>query len=302
MPACRLTDSERGSKVGGMVGTVSQVTGMFSSPAARNPHSGMMRAAFADLGYRVEYLNLEVSSLRLGDAVAGARAMGWLGFAVGEPHKRAVVPHLDGLAESAAMIGSATCAARRGDAMIGENTEGWAVLESVEEFMDPEGARAVIFGAGAAGRAVAVELARAGVRQITIVNRSRSRAARLAELISDVGVATVEVVDWANSYRIPSLTDIVVNATPVGGMKESESRLDIDMDSLSSRMLVADMVLNPNDTQLLKEAAAVGCDIIDGTEVLVNQGALAVRLWTNADANTDAMREAITPALARMAR
>ncbi|MCB0915458.1 MAG: shikimate dehydrogenase [Actinobacteria bacterium] len=285
-----------------MVGTVSQVTGMFSSPAARNPQTGMMRAAYAGLGYRVEYLNLEVSSLRLGDAVAGARAMGWLGFAVGEPHKRAVVPHLDGLAESAAMIGSATCAARRGDAMIGENTEGWAVLESIEEFMDPEGARAVVFGAGAAGRAVSVELARAGVRAITIVNRSRSRAARLAGLLTNIGVDSVGVVEWSDTFRIPALTDIVVNATPVGGTKEGEESLNLDMDSLSSRMLVADMVLNPHDTQLLKEASALGCDVIDGIEVLVNQGALAIRLWTNADADTDTMREALIPALGALAR
>lgn len=262
----------------------------------------MMRAAYAGLGYRVEYLNLEVSSLRLGDAVAGARAMGWLGFAVGEPHKRAVVPHLDGLAESAAMIGSATCAARRGDAMIGENTEGWAVLESIEEFMDPEGARAVVFGAGAAGRAVSVELARAGVRAITIVNRSRSRAARLAGLLTNIGVDSVGVVEWSDTFRIPALTDIVVNATPVGGAKEGEESLNLDMDSLSSRMLVADMVLNPHDTQLLKEASALGCDVIDGIEVLVNQGALAIRLWTNADADTDTMREALIPALGALAR
>ena len=77
---------------------VSQVTGAFSSPAARNPMVAMMRAAFADLGIDVEYLNCEVSALRLGDAVVGARAMGWLGFAVGSPHQTAVIRHLDGLA------------------------------------------------------------------------------------------------------------------------------------------------------------------------------------------------------------
>ena len=90
-----------------MSGSVSQVTGIFSSPATRNPTVAMMRSGFADLGYEVEYLNLEVSSLRLAEAVAGARAMGWLGFSIGSPHKRDVIPSLDGLAESAAIIGSA---------------------------------------------------------------------------------------------------------------------------------------------------------------------------------------------------
>lgn len=285
-----------------MVGAVSQVTGAFSSPAARNPVVAMMRAAYVELGYHVDYLNCEVSSLRLAEAVAGARAMGWLGFTVGPPHKTAVVPHLDGLAESAAMIGSATCAARRGDALIGENTEGWAVLESVEEFMEPEGARTVVFGAGAAARAVSVELARAGVRQITIVNRNTTRAARLAALLGKIEGLGVDVVDWRDSYRIPPMTDIVVNATPVGTSKEGESALNVDMDTLRSRMLVADMVVTPQQTQLLKEATALGCSVIDGPEILVNQGVLAIRLWTNADADADAMRDALMPALTRLAR
>lgn len=285
-----------------MAGSVSQVTGEFSSPAARNPAVAMMRAAYRDLGYHVDYLNLEVSALRLGEAVAGARAMGWLGFTVGVPHKVAVVPHLDGLAESAALIGSATCAARRGDALIGENTEGWAVLESIEEFMDPQGARSVVFGAGAAARAVSVELARAGVRQITIVNRSTARAARLAATLNSVAGLGVDVVDWRDSYRVPPMTDIVVNATPVGASKDGESPLNVDMDSLRPRMLVADMVVTAQETQLLKEASALGCPIIDGPEVLVNQGVLAIRLWTNADADADLMREALMPDLARLAR
>lgn len=290
------------SKDGGMVGTVSQVTGMFSSPAARNPRVKMMREAYSDLGYRVEYLNLEVPSLRLGDAVAGARAMGWLGFSLGEPHRRAVVPHLDGLAESAAMIGSATCAARRGDAIIGENTEGWALLESIEEFLDPEGSRVVLLGAGAVSRAVSVELARAGVRQVTVVNRNRMRAVRLASLLTRAGVGAVDVVEWGRPFRIPAMTDIVVNATGVGGTSDADTRLNIEMDSLLSRMLVADTAVTPRETQLLKEATALGCDVIDGAELMVNQGALAIRLWTNADADTDIMRTALLESLNRLER
>ncbi|MFI0432114.1 MAG: shikimate dehydrogenase, partial [Candidatus Nanopelagicales bacterium] len=101
----------------------------------------MMRRAFSDLGYPVEYLNLDISALRLGDAVTGARAMGWLGFLVGDPHKVSVVAHLDGLAESAALIGSATVAALRCVALVGENTEGWELVEAVEESIYPEHCR-----------------------------------------------------------------------------------------------------------------------------------------------------------------
>ena len=169
-----------------MVGLVSQVAGSFSTPATQDPSSAMMRRAFHDLGYPVEYLNLDISALRLGDAVTGARAMGWMGFLVGEPHKVSVVAHLDGLAESAALIGSATVAARRGDALVGENTEGWALVEGVEESMDLEHSRVVILGAGGAARAAAVEFARAGASHITIVNRRPARARQLAGNLAGV--------------------------------------------------------------------------------------------------------------------
>lgn len=283
-----------------MGAAVSQVTGSFSSPAARNPAAAMMRAAYEGLGYDISFLNCEVSPLRIADAVAGARAMGWLGFAIGRPHTTEVVAHLDGLAESAAATGVATCATRRGDALVGENTEGWAVLECVERVLAPEGARAVVFGSGSAARAVAVELARAGAASITLVSRTAVRARQAARLLTGVEGLVVQIAEWREPFVVPATTDVVVNATPVGSSREPEARLNVDMASLRPRMLVADMVVGELETQLIKEAAATGCQTIDGTDILVGQGMLWVRLWTNADADPVLMREALLPELRRL--
>lgn len=284
-----------------MTALVSQVAGVFASPASRQPMGPMMRAAFADLGYDIDFLTCDVAPLRLGDAVAGARAMGWLGFVVGDPHKRAIVTQVDGLAESAAAIGAATCAARRGDAFVGENTEGWAVVEAIEAHVDPDGCRAVVFGAGQAGRAVAVELARAGAAQITIVNRTGLRAMQAAALMRGMEGLDLATAEWQDTFRIPPTTDVVVNATTVGRSSDGDDRLDIDPESLSGRMVVVDMVPRATPTLLVKEAMAAGCAVIDGADVVAGQGALAIRLWTNADANLAVMREALLPTLARMA-
>ena len=284
-----------------MGGSVSQITGVFSTPATRNPMSAMMEAGYAALGYHVHFLNCDVTPLRLPDAINGARATGWLGFLIGDPHKRAVVTHLDGLAESAAVIGSATCAARRGDAFIGENTEGWAVTETLEAHLDLEGARAVVLGAGQAARAVVVELARAGAAHITIVNRTGLHAYRVASLLSGMEGLTTDVVEWSDTYRLPPAADVVVNATRIGATGEAEGRPDLDPESLDSSMVVVDMALSVPPTQLLKEAGAQGCAMIDGLDVMVAQGMLAIRLWTNADADAQVMRDALVPAVERLA-
>lgn len=282
-----------------MAAQVSQVTGTFSSPATRNATSAMMRAAYLQLGYDVFHLNVEVSRLRLADAVNGARAMGWLGFLLGEPHKVPVVAHLDGLAESAAAIGSATCAARRGDALIGENTEGWAVVEALENYLDLQGTRVVVFGAGGAARAAVVEFARAGASHLTIVDRTLARARQLGGLVAATDGLDVEVVAWNHPYRIPAVTDVIVNATPVGSVGEAETQLNIDSETLRSKLAVVDMVPNVHETALVKEARAAGSPVVDGIDLMVQQGILAIRLWTNADADPEGMRRALIPALER---
>lgn len=283
-----------------MASHVSQVTGSFSSPASRNLTAAMMRAAYSQLGYDVVHLNVEVTRLRLADAITGARAMGWLGFTLGEPHKVACVAHLDGLAESAAAIGSATVAARRGDALIGENTEGWAVVEMAEEYMDLQGSRAVVLGTGGTARAVVVELARAGASHISIVGRTTARARQLAGIVAATEGLGVDVVRWEDTFHVPAVTDVLVNATPVGSRGEVETQLDIDMSSVTAQTTVVDMVVNPDETQLIKQARAIGSPAVDGVDVAVQQGVLAIRLWTNADANPNVMRDALTPLLDRL--
>src|SRR3954453_11642667 len=136
---------------------LSLLTGSFATPAAENPTVAMVEAAYAHHGIEARYINCDVAPEALGDAVRGARAMGWVGFNCFLPHKVAVVEHLDGLGESAAVIGAVNCVVRREQRYIGENTDGQGFVEALRTVADPTGASVVIFGAGGAARAVAVE-------------------------------------------------------------------------------------------------------------------------------------------------
>ena len=153
---------------------LSMLTGCFAMPAAENPTVAMIEAAYRHHGLNARYLNCEVAPDALGDAVRGARAMGWVGFNCSLPHKVAVIDHLDGVGESAKVIGAVNCAVHRGGRLIGENTDGQGFLASLRTVVDPAGKAVVVFGAGGAARAIAVETALAGAGPITLAGDSTS--------------------------------------------------------------------------------------------------------------------------------
>src|SRR5579871_5909852 len=160
-----------------------ELVGSMSQGAAGNPTVAVMEAAFVHHGLHYRYVNMEVAPADLGDAVRGARAMGFRGFNCSLPHKVTVIPHLDGLGQSADVMGAVNCVVRRDDQFIGENTDGKGFLRSLSAVTDPQGKSVVLFGAGGAARAIAVELALAGAREITVVNRSPARGGPLVDLL-----------------------------------------------------------------------------------------------------------------------
>jgi shikimate dehydrogenase len=277
-------------------GFLHEIVGSMSVGAAGNPTVAMVEAAFLHHGLSWRYINMEVAPADLGAAVRGAKAMGFRGFNCSLPHKVSVIEHLDGLGESAAAMGAVNCVVRRGQELIGENTDGKGFLKSLETSIDPRGKSIVLFGAGGAARAVAVELGLAGARRITVVNRSGDRGAELAGLLRDTLKLEADLVVWSGDYVIPDGTDVVINATSIG-LYEPDARLAVDLNSLHPGMVVADVVFNPVTTRFLREAAERGCRAVDGLGMLVNQGVIGVRFWTGIDPDPEVMRMALEKAM-----
>lgn len=269
---------------------LSRLIGSFSQGAAGNPTVAMIEAAFRHHGLDWRYINCEVPPELLGDAVRGARAMGWMGFNCSIPHKVTVIEYLDGLGESAAIMGAVNCAVRRGGKFIGENTDGKGFLKSLMEVVDPKGKSIVLFGAGGAARAIGVELALAGAASIAIVNRSSARGEALVKLLNGKTKAKATLVNWASTYSVPADADIVVNATSIG-LEDGNAALDLDITSLNPGMVVADVIVNPPRTRLIRDAASRGCRVIDGLGMLINQGVIGVKYWTGIDADPAVMRK-----------
>lgn len=270
-----------------------ELTAAFGQPISENPTQAMVEAAYRHHGLDWRYLTIEVGPDGLEDAVKGAKAMGFQGFNCTIPHKVKVIEYLDGLGESASLMGAVNCVVRRDGQWIGENTDGKGFVSSLRELTDPKGKKVVIFGAGGAARAISVEVALAGAQHITIVNRSADRGEELTTLLQDKLPCFADFTSWDSTFSVPSETDVVINATSIGLFPDLDARLDVDPGSLHSEMVVADVIPNPPTTHLVRDARAKGCKVIDGLGMLVNQGVIGIRHWTGIDPDPAVMRVAL---------
>ena len=267
-----------------------------SQGAAGNPTVAMMEAGFAHHGLAWRYVNMEVTPDDLADAVRGARAMGFRGFNCSLPHKVTVIQHLDGLGESAAVMQAVNCVVVRDRKLIGENTDGKGFLKSLQTVCDPKGKSVVLFGAGGAARAIAVELGLAGIRKINVVNRSEARGGALVELLRSKLKLDATLTVGSGDFSVPQGTDVVINATSIG-LYDAEARLPLNVETLSPNMVAADVIGNPPRTRFIRDASARDCTVLDGLGMLVNQGIIAVQFWSGLELDAGVMRQALERAL-----
>jgi len=254
-----------------------------------NPTQYLFERAFAHHQLDWRYLTFEIEPDHLAEAVAGLRVLGFRGGHCDPPYQQAVMACLDRVTETAATLGAANLVLREDDALIGENTEGAAVVEAMRAAIDPAGKQAVVLGAGRAGRAVALALAAAGVSGFAIVNRTPARAEALAALVADKFGASVVAKDWIGEFVVPPEADILVHATPLGA---GDAPPPIDVNSLRANMLVVDAAVCSPRSGLLDEAQRRGCKTVDGLSIFLEQTAMGFRLWTGLAPDRRVLREA----------
>lgn len=271
---------------------IQEIVAVFGQPVAGNPTQYMMEKAFVQVGLDWRYLTLEVAPEALADAMRGMRAMGFRGCNLTIPHKVEVLKYLDRTSDAAALMGAVNCVNRVGHELVGENTDGKGFVQSLAEVSDPAGKNIVILGAGGAARAIAVEVGLAGAANITVVNRSEARGEELAALINDRVRVPARFVKWEGDYEVPPETEVVINATSIG-LGDAEARVPLAVRTLESDMVVADVIFNPPETRLIRDARQRGCQTLDGLGMLVNQAVIAFRIWTSRDADAGVMRDAL---------
>ncbi|TVP85042.1 MAG: shikimate dehydrogenase [Alkalicoccus sp.] len=275
---------------------MTQVFGVIGNPVAHSLSPMMHTAAYRETGISAAYVPFHVKNDGLADAVRGIRGLGLAGINVTVPHKITVMEYLDELDETAELIGAVNTIAhdRKENKLIGYNTDGEGYLRSLRPRMRKplSETRVLLLGAGGAGRAVAVTLARKGVRQLTIANRTLSSAEALAEECGE-GVRALSL-ETAQASLMEF--DIVINSTSVG-MTPNTGQMPISLEKLSGRTLVSDLIYTPWKTRFLREADKKGAETMNGAGMFVHQGAMAFEIWTGIQAPVKVMERIVVEKL-----
>ncbi|MCC5983094.1 MAG: shikimate dehydrogenase [Rhodobacteraceae bacterium] len=244
-----------------------------------------------EYGIAGHYVPLEIAPGDLADALDLLPRMGFRGINVTVPHKEAVLDFAAEATDRARRIGAANTLTFTETGIHADNTDGIGFLRSLAEGAPgwtPSAGPALVLGAGGAARAVLVALIDAGVPEIRLTNRTRTRADVLAR---DLG-GPVRVIDWPDRGKGASGAALVVNTTLLG--MTGQPPLDFPAEVLDPAMTVTDIVYTPLETPLLRDAAAVGCTTVDGLGMLLHQAAPGFERWFgHAPAVTPALRDAV---------
>lgn len=269
------------------------IMGLIGYPLSHSLSPLMHNQALSYLNFDGIYLPLPTPDLEI--AIYAVRSFGWRGVNVTIPYKERVLPLLDRLTPEAEECGAVNLVINERGLLVGYNTDGEGFLDSLGAAgFAVAGRRCTILGAGGAARAIALALARGGADSITIVNRTPARSEGIAGQIGKKYVLPVKLCTWQEADRsVWRGTELLINTTPLGMYPDMDEMPPVDLESLPWDCLVADIVYNPVQTKLLKEAKRRGLNIVTGTGMLVYQGARSFELMTGLKPPVNIMFEVV---------
>jgi shikimate dehydrogenase len=284
--------------------TTATLAAIIGYPLDHSMSPPLHKAGFAALGLDVRYEAWQIPLEELPATVERLRSDEMLGISVTVPYKQAVMPLLDEIDPAADAIGSVNTLVKRGRTLVGHNTDKDGFVRSLREAgCEPEGLRALVLGVGGAERAVAYGLVEAGVASIALAGRNTERVAAAANHLEATKPQPAPITrlgfDEASLTAAAGEADLIVNTTPIG-MRHSphEQESALAASALRPGQWVVDIVYNPLETVLLRNARAAGANAVDGLGMLVYQGAAQQLLWTGREPPGDIMREAALAAMA----
>lgn len=275
-----------------------KICGIMGYPLGHSFSPVMQNAAFSAAGLDYAYVPLPVKPGHVKAAVKAVKALGLVGVNVTIPYKEAVLPLLDQLSDEVRLTGAVNTIVNHSGRLYGHNTDGKGFWRSLGEAgFVPAGKNVLILGAGGAARAVAVDAALAGIKRLSLANRTEKRAGELARFITEKTGLPVEVIPWPDKDGSALLrealsgADLVVQATRLGMHPNESEDIPLPYDLFKPGQVAFDLVYNPLETMFLRNAGQAGATAVSGLGMLLHQGALSFELWTGIAAPLEVMRE-----------
>ena len=278
------------------INSQTHVIGLIGHPVAHSRSPQMHNAMFQDLGLNNVYLAFDVAPEQLKAAIEGVRALGVRGLNVTIPHKVNVMNYLDGISPEAKQIGAVNTIVNQGGYLIGYNTDGEGYLRSLLEETGTEikGKRILLLGAGGAARAIGYTMVTSGIEKLTIMNRDENKAHILQQDLKQY--AKTEVLTMAQLENAVKDSDLIINTTSMGMSPNIHHSL-LEKQWISPHHLVSDIIYNPLETQMMKDAKEQGATVHGGLGMFIYQGVIAFEKWTGMTPNAIKMKETVLHAL-----
>lgn len=260
----------------------------------------MHNAALKDQSLDYVYVAFNIPPNDLKNAVLGFKMFSIKGINVTIPHKEKIIPYLDEIDPLAEKIGAVNTIKNEGKYLIGKNTDAFGAKKALlDAGCEITGKKALILGAGGAAKAVSFAISE-DLDAVYIANRTEKRAIKLAkDLTNKTSIKAVGKNMSINTLKnLVNDVDILINTTPVG-MYPNIEESPISEEMLHKNLFVFDIVYNPLETRLLKEARKIGCKTLGGLDMFVNQGALAFEWWTGKKPNLNLMKEKVVEFLGK---
>ncbi len=277
-----------------MIDAQTDLYGVIGNPVRHSLSPVIHNGALNRLGRNAVYLAFEVENLE--EALKGIRGLGVRGVSVTIPFKTEVIPFLDKVEGLAKRIGAVNTVVNRRGKLVGYNTDYGAALEALEEKIELKGKRIVLLGAGGAARAIGFGL-KGRDCQLIVSNRSRKRGEALSRELK------CHFLPMSSFFKMTAgelEADVLINATSVG-MHPRQRETPFPKRLLKEGMMVMDIVYEPLQTRLLREAKAKGCLTINGMEMLVRQGVAQLMIWTGSRPDPKQIRDELYKALKKEA-
>lgn len=265
-----------------------KVLGIIANPIKHSLSPMMHNAACQQLGLDYVYVAFDVKEDHFEEAFNGLKSLGMQGMNVSMPYKTRVIPFLDGLSLQSKLCGAVNTIIYKEGKYIGDNTDGPGFMQGLyDKGWNPKGKKMTLFGAGGAAFAIMVQAVLDGVKEIAVYKRKNSTYHEIAAKIHDINqelqgnIILKPMDDLATLKKDLQESYIVVNATSIGmGNLEGKSCIP-DVSYFSNDIKVADIIYNPHETELIKQAKQAGLEHMNGQRMVLFQGALSFEQWTN---------------------
>jgi shikimate dehydrogenase len=276
------------------------VCAVIGDPIEHTLSPTMHNAAFQHLNLNMVFLAFRVTPDQLEHAVKGVRALGIRGLNVTMPHKNSVTMFLDDADASVRFLHAANTILNQDGRLRGFNTDGIGAVRALKSNgVDLSGKKVLLLGAGGAAKAIAFALAKE-VDELYILNRDAAKARELSSMLEPWGKKIVADELSPNQIREQLQTsDLLINATSVG-MNPNPNESVVELPWLRPGLCVMDIVYNPFETKLIRDAKAAGAKTVNGVEMLLYQGAASFEIWMGCKAPVDVMRAALLEKLSGM--